>query len=127
MDFSAPTPRKTSEDIKSYLLLTGSCTSLAEGTVPNVISLEDPKCSDTTLSGGKGASLALMIQGEGIEKSGEVRIPRGICVTTAAFEEHLKKTVGLSEGLKEIEEVANKKEFATIDERRQLLEETCDR
>ena len=71
-----------------------------------------------------------MIQAKVIEKSGMVQIPRGVCVTTEGFEEQLRSSSSgqqLMTMLREVEQVAWKKDFQIEEDRRKELEEVCQR
>lgn len=57
----------------------GSTAAGSTGTAPLVLPFTDPRCRDVMLSGGKGASLAVMT-GEGLP------VPPGFVVTSQAFE-----------------------------------------
>ena len=68
------------------------------------MSLASEEAQDEAYTGGKGASLAQMISLRGLD---DVKIPRGIVLTTKAFEAHIEDHLHLKEGILRLENSSN--------------------
>jgi phosphoenolpyruvate synthase/pyruvate phosphate dikinase len=67
------------------------------------VSIRDPICKNSAVSGGKGSSLAAMLQCD--QDFGEnVKIPPGICTTVKAFEKHISAHSGIQKALARLEQ-----------------------
>ncbi|XP_066587507.1 rifampicin phosphotransferase-like isoform X2 [Prorops nasuta] len=70
-----------------------------------IIALNDRKCQDKNLVGGKGASLALL----STMNYAELIVPAGFCITVYAYQLQLKTDHNLQCRIKEIENICNGK------------------
>ncbi|XP_014681606.1 PREDICTED: putative phosphoenolpyruvate synthase [Priapulus caudatus] len=71
----------------------------------------NPACASSQLVGGKGMQLALLTQ-----LTGKFLVPRGFCMTVAAYKHHLNDNKTLTACIKELEDVAYQKKEGSIQE-----------
>ena len=121
-------PTKTCKTPKSYPLLAADEKRNRMAT-PYAVSLSAGTCQLTSVSGGKGASLALMQSCHDLRD--RAKIPDGIVVTSAGFQEQLKRNPEVDAAISELDgfsqllctEIREEK----LDERRKNLQDACDR
>ncbi|XP_014664207.1 PREDICTED: uncharacterized phosphotransferase YvkC-like isoform X2 [Priapulus caudatus] len=78
-----------------------------------------PACASSQLVGGKGTQLALLTQ-----LDGKFIVPRGFCLTVAAYRHHLKDNKHLRAAVKELENVAYKRKEGDIHEMSKAIVES---
>ncbi|OQR75920.1 hypothetical protein BIW11_08113 [Tropilaelaps mercedesae] len=88
---------------------------------PLVVSFHEDACAYGPLTGGKGSSLAVLTHISQDHKD-LFRVPEGVCVTTAAYDEFISTTT-VAEALEELEEVAASR--PTLKELREVCEKIC--
>ncbi|XP_014669157.1 PREDICTED: putative phosphoenolpyruvate synthase [Priapulus caudatus] len=70
-----------------------------------------PACASSQLAGGKGTQLALLTQ-----LDGKFMVPRGFCLTVAAYRRHLNENKHLRDSIVELENIAYKRKGGDIHE-----------
>ncbi|XP_014675665.1 PREDICTED: uncharacterized protein LOC106815678 [Priapulus caudatus] len=78
-----------------------------------------PACASSQLVGGKGTQLALLTQ-----LDGKFIVPRGFCLTVAAYRHHLKDNKHLRDAVEELENVAYKRKEGDIHEMSKAIVES---
>lgn len=73
---------------------------------------------DEQLSGGKGSSLAILMQlsNDKIGRNAMFSVPPGFTLTTAAFDHHLKHNARLNEAIVQIEHIAYNRSSGNLDD-----------
>ncbi|XP_033626615.1 uncharacterized phosphotransferase YvkC-like [Asterias rubens] len=84
-----------------------------------VVSLLERACQVSDLTGGKGSQLAKLVELQS-QMPVEYTVPPGFCITTAAFDKHLKNNPNMKKAVTELSEVSR-----TI--REGNLKEECER
>ena len=121
------TPATKTEDVKESYPLLAPKEAQSRKAVPYAVSLSSETCQLTSVSGGKGSSLAL-IQGFQDLRS-KAKIPDGICVTSSGFQEHLKSNPEVDDVITDLEKVSYSlaDKSLTEAEANKELEEACQR
>ena len=89
-----------------------------------VVGLSSWQACNDSISGGKGSSLAQMLQMH-LSDDDAVEIPQGIIVTTMAFTKHLQENIDLKTSLEELQSLSNQVSCKTASMTQ--LENHCER